>query len=76
MTMKVFTRNTEGDHFVCCSDEWECSRSYWKCQNGKCISKANVCDGHSHCGDGSDEVNCRKLVIITVVVVVLVIVAA
>ena len=76
VTMKVFTRNTEGDHFVCCSADWECAFYQWKCSNGKCINKDYVCDGADNCGDGSDESNCGKLVFMTVVVVVVVIVAA
>ena len=76
MTMKVFTRNIEGDQFVCCSVDWKCSRSHWKCQNGKCILKNFVCNGADDCGDGSDEKNCRKLVFTTVVLVLVVIVAA
>ena len=74
--MKVFTRNTEGDHFVCCSAGWKCSRSYWKCLNGKCILDRYVCDGVDDCGDSSDERNCGKLVIMTVVLELVVIIAA
>ena len=76
VTMKVFTRNTEGNHFVCCSVDWKCSSFQWKCANGKCINQNYVCNGAYDCGDGSDERNCRKLVFITVVMVVVVTVAA
>ena len=76
MTMKVFTRNTEGDHFVCCSADRKCSSSQWKCQSGECIDKNFVCDELDDCGDGSDERNCGKLVIMIAVVVAVVIVAA
>ena len=58
------------------SADWKCSKFYWKCQNGICISKDYVCDDEDDCGDGSDERNCRKLVFMTVVLVVVVIVAA
>ena len=67
--MKVFTRNTEGDHFVCCSAYWKCTIFYWKCQNWICIRKEYVCDGKDDCGDSSDERNCCKLFFMTVVYV-------
>ncbi|XP_040066430.1 MAM and LDL-receptor class A domain-containing protein 2 [Ixodes scapularis] len=30
----------------------------FKCENGVCISKYDVCNYVDHCGDGSDELNC------------------
>ena len=73
--MKVFTRNTDGDHFVCCSADRKCSSSQWKCPNGKCLDKDDVCDGLDDCADGSDETNCGKLVFMTVVLVVVIVAA-
>ena len=76
VTMKVFTRNTECDHFVCCSVYWKCPSYQWKCSNGQCIHSRNFCDGVVHCMDGSDEWDCCKLVFMTVVVVVVVVIVA
>ncbi len=35
-------------------------RDPWRCNNGMCIDRSLVCDGRSHCDDGSDEIEgCR-----------------
>ncbi|CAK9291776.1 unnamed protein product [Gordionus sp. m RMFG-2023] len=38
---------------------YRCQTDEATCQNGQCIKRANICDGLSHCSDGSDERNCR-----------------
>ena len=78
MTMKVFTRNTEGDHFVCCSADWKCSRFHWKCHKREMYPQGFMCVTAkvANCGDGSDERNCGKLVFMTVVFLVVVVIVA
>lgn len=38
----------------------ECDAEQHRCTDGSCIAKAKVCDTHSDCPDGDDEVNCCK----------------
>ncbi|XP_039523070.1 kunitz-type protease inhibitor 1-like [Pimephales promelas] len=38
-----------------------CGEDQFKCSNGCCVNKEFECDGHQHCGDGSDETNCEQL---------------
>ncbi|XP_059081126.1 uncharacterized protein LOC131878967 [Tigriopus californicus] len=36
---------------------WPCPQNYLKCGDSRqCILAGNICDGHPHCADGSDEV--------------------
>ena len=32
----------------------------YKCHNGKCLHRNYICDKVNHCGDESDEMDCRK----------------
>ena len=34
----------------------DCWPGYWKCRNNRCVSEFNLCDGHDHCRDNSDEI--------------------
>lgn len=36
-----------------------CEGQQFTCKKGRCISALSVCDGRNHCGDGSDEDNCK-----------------
>ena len=63
-------------NLFCCSAEYHCLQSDWRCAEEKCIRKGFVCDGYENCANGSDERNCRKLVVIVIVVVVVVTVTA
>ena len=40
-----------------------CSSTQFRCTNGQCITTSNRCTGIRTCSDGSDERNCRKLVV-------------
>ncbi|XP_059196386.1 low-density lipoprotein receptor-like [Centropristis striata] len=45
-----------GHSLPSCSDQQE-----FRCSDGSCISRLNVCDGHKDCEDGSDEQHCGHL---------------
>ncbi len=36
-------------------NHWNCTGDRWKCANGICIDRDQVCDGVAACNDGSDE---------------------
>ena len=38
-----------------------CSDLYMSCDEGTCIHDSLVCDGHSHCPHGEDEVECQHI---------------
>ncbi len=39
-----------------------CNETEFSCSDGKCIPLHQRCDGITHCGDRSDEVNCERLI--------------
>jgi hypothetical protein len=47
-------------HFELISEDFPCPNEYFKCTEGHCVAPQFVCDGHKHCIDGDDEINCGK----------------
>jgi len=41
-----------------------CSSDEFSCDNGNCIAQNQRCNGQNNCGDGSDERDCRMLMLI------------
>jgi len=39
---------------------------HFQCNNGNCIEKEGLCNGHDNCGDGSDEASCTGTISVTV----------
>uniref|UniRef100_A0A8C5LCV7 Enteropeptidase n=1 Tax=Jaculus jaculus TaxID=51337 RepID=A0A8C5LCV7_JACJA len=37
-----------------------CEDNDFQCEDGACIPMVNLCDGHPHCEDGSDEARCVR----------------
>lgn len=44
----------------------DCSSSEFRCVNRKCIPLAKTCDGINDCGDSSDELCCKGILLIIV----------
>ncbi|XP_028835913.1 complement factor I [Denticeps clupeoides] len=44
----------------CHSSIREAGLCEFQCVNGRCVKMEHTCDGKDHCGDGSDEMCCKK----------------
>ena len=45
----------------------QCSSEQFECDNGQCIRLQNHCDTIDDCGDGSDEIDCRRFYLFFVI---------
>jgi len=45
---------------VKCDPGVRCPTGQFACRNGNCLDSSLRCDGHSDCGDASDETNCAS----------------
>ena len=41
-----------------------CDADQWRCDNGDCIRDEYRCDGRDDCEDNSDEVGCKRTLLI------------
>ena len=39
-----------------------CTPGEFQCNNGRCLDIRRKCNGYDECGDGSDEIDCGRLV--------------
>ena len=55
LTLQIFLSH------ILIPNELGCSSSQFRCTNGQCVSSSSQCTGIETCFDGSDEMNCSKL---------------